>query len=344
MIEKIQKFLAVVFLTLLVWTWAFLSLEKDLILTGSLNIAPSTPPNLQVSFLNEDGTVIDNLKLNLTFKGAPTKIADLDKRYNAGDQDPSKERLEFFYNPADAAYGHTQPNEYTLEITELIRRNLGTRDLALTVSSCQPDKVRVRVDELVLKNLTIEVRDQNNNPIAHELIEPARIEMYVPQSHNGPAIVSLTSQQIASARTGSIREKPFVVSGDRPPRYFDQYVQVRLPSTAPLEDRVFQPKRIGFILPPDLQGRYKVELVNDTDLKTMNFKAAGEAMQAYEQQSYHLLVQVQEGDENLNPIPPRPVIYNFPPEMVRKGLIQAPTPPAQARIRLVPLAAGSPLP
>lgn len=344
MIEKIKKFLAVLFLTLLIWTWAFLSLERALTLAGSLNIAPTTPTNLLVSFYNEDGRpVSDNLELTMTFHGAPTKVSDLDKRYRASDLDPSKERLDFYYNPAE--YGHTEPGTYTLDMAEMVRKNLKARDLALTVSSCQPKQIRIQVEELVLKELTVEILDENSSPLVHESVEPARIRMYVPEAYNGPAVVSLTPQQIVSARNGSVREKPFVsTSADRPPRYADQYVKVRLPSTVLLDDQVFQPKRIGYILPPDLQGRYRVELLNENELKTMNFKATREAMQAYEQQNYHLLVQVQEGDENLNPIPPRPVIYNFPPEMVRKGLIQPPSPPAPARIRLVPLTPGIALP
>lgn len=345
MIEKLKKFLVVAFLTLLIWAWAFQSLEQTRgPLTGSLSAAASTPSNLLVSFLGEDyQSVSDSLELNLTFKGAPAKISDLDKRYRAADHDKSKERLDFYYNPVE--YNQTKPGIYTLSISDLVRRNLKVRDLALTVSSCQPDQIQVRVEELIQKELTIEIHDENNNPIPPESVEPARIRMYVPPDYNGPAIVSLTGQQVTNARSGPVRERPFVSFGSgRPPRYADQFVRVRLPSTEPLKDQVFQPKRIGFILPPELQGRYRVELLNETDLKTMNFKASDEAMQLYEQQPYHLLVQVQDGDENLNPIPPRPVIYNFPPEMIRKRFIQAPNPPQQTRIRLVPLAAGAPLP
>lgn len=340
MIDKLKKFMVVAFLTLLIWTWAFLSLEQTLgPLTGSLEAAATTPPNLLISFLGEDNkSISDSLELNLTFKGAPTKTSDLSKRYREG-----KERLDFYYNPAE--YGQTNPGVYTLSISDLVRKNLQVRNLALMVGACRPDRIQVRVEELVQKELTIEVRDENNNPVLHESIEPARIRMYVPPEYNGPAVVALTAQQMASARSASVRERPFVqFSNNRPPRRADQHVRIRLPSTEPLNDRVFQPKRIGFILPPDLQGRYRVELLNEGELKTINFKAADEAMQLYEQQPYHLLVQVQDGDENLDPIPPRPVIYNFPAEMVRRRLIQAPNPPVSAKIRLVPLTAGTPLP
>ena len=342
MIDKIKKFLAVLFLTLLIWTSAFLSLERNLSLIGSLHVAPTTPSNLMVSFLNENDQVItDNLKLDLDFRGAPTKVSELDKRYRATDQDPQKERLDFYYNPAD--YEYTQPGIYTLDILELVRNSLKARDLALTVSTCDPRQIRVRIEGLTSKDLPVEIRDENNNPIQFESIEPSRIRMFVPQEYTGPAIISLTAQQIVNARGSSILERPQIPSfGDRPGRYSSQYVKIRLPSTEPLKDQVFQPKRIGYILPPDIEGRYRVELLNESDLKTMNFKATDEAKQLYEQQSYHLLIQVLEGDENLNPIPPRPVIYDFPRQMIRQRLIQEPNPPVQVRIRLVPIASGTP--
>ena len=40
MIDKIKKIAVVIFLTLLIWAWAYLALEEEIIQTATLDIAP----------------------------------------------------------------------------------------------------------------------------------------------------------------------------------------------------------------------------------------------------------------------------------------------------------------
>ena len=329
---KIKKFLVVVFLTIMIWTWAFLSLERDTTLSGTLEVSPSTAPDFYVTF-NEDKSIIG---LKLTFRGAPPKITALERRSRAADTDPLRERLDFYYDPSEQ--GQTQPGTYRVDTLSLIKKSSKVRDMALTAVSCDPPFVDVNVRKLVPKELNIEVFDDSGSMLPVESVEPPRISMYVWDDYTGTARVFLTAPQVETARLRKVREHPFVTLGPAEKRkYAAQTVLIRLPSVMPLDDQVFQtnPSRIGFILPLELIGSYRVELIDD--IKTINFKSTPEAKTLYQNQPYHLLVQVLSGDQNLEQTPPRPVIYNFPQDLVRRGLIQAPDPPDQVRIRLVPV-------
>jgi len=332
---KLKKLFVVVFLTLIIWVWAFMSLERDTTLFGSLEVSPSTAPDYHVTF-NGDKLKIG---LKLTFRGAPPKIAALERRNRAPDTDPTRERLDFYYDPAE--FGHTESKVYPIDVMDLVRKSSKIRELALTVVACEPanvETVEAHVQKLVRRELNVEVFDESGVSIATENIEPPRVSMYVQEDHPGSARVLLSVRQMENARIRAVRERPFVILGpDERRRYADQTVMIRLPSQMPLEAQVFQtnPSRIGFIMPQELVGAYHVELIDD--IKTINFRSTPEAKILYQQQPYHLLIQVLSGDQNLEQTPPRPVIYNFPQETVRRGLIEAPDPPDQVRIRLIPV-------
>ncbi len=329
---KPRKLAAVVFLTLTMWVWAFLSLEKDTTLFGSIELSPAADPDYYVTF--NDNKI--HLSVKLTFRGSPKQIAYLEKRQRAADSDPTKERLDFYYDPAE--YGQTETGTYRVDVMELAKDSIKTRDIALTLIGCDPLFVDAHVQKLTLREVKVEVRDESGAEVQAESVEPARVMMYMRDGGPTEARVVLSAQQIENARTRPVRERPFIVIGPGDKKqYAAQTVLVRLPDAMPLEAQVFQtnPGRIGFIMPPELIGSYRVELIDD--IKTINFRSTQEAKTLYQQQPYHLLIQVLSGDQNLEQTPPRTVIYNFPPEMVRKGLIRAPDPPSQVRLRLVPI-------
>lgn len=333
MSSKLKKLLTVVFLTILIWWWAFTSLERDTTLFGSLEVSPSTSPDLYVTF-NEEKT---KMALKLTFRGAPLQVTDLERRNRAADTDPTRERLDFYYDPAE--YGDTESGTYVIDTLELIKKSSKIRDLALTVEECDPANVEVTVQKLTPRELNVEVMDEAGASVPVESIEPPRVLMYVQEGYAGPARVILTARQIDNARIRPVRERPFITMGMADRRqYAGQTVQIRLPSTIPLKEQPpLQRVRIGFVMPAELLGSYTVELLNETDFRTMNIRATDEAMRLYEQRQYQILIQVLPGDQDLERVPLRPVLYNFPPEMVRRGLIEAPDPPDQASIRLVPV-------
>ncbi len=111
MMDKIKKFSAVIFLTLLVWAWAYLALEDTIPSSATLNISPSTRSDLLVTF--EDQQTPVNLRLAL--KGPPSRITELKKRLREDEVNPNKERLLAFYYNA-ATDGHSAPGLHSLDL------------------------------------------------------------------------------------------------------------------------------------------------------------------------------------------------------------------------------------
>jgi hypothetical protein len=149
----------------------------------------------------------------------------------------------------------------------------------------------------------------------------------------------LTAQQIQRARRLKVEEKPYVEITPGKRHYAQNAVRIALPATEPLKAQVTQPM-IGYIISPALLGKYKIELVNESELKTIsNIRATDKAFDAYKKQRYQILIEIRNGDEALTEIPPRAVIYNFPTDFLKDGQIEAPNPPQQAQIKLTPLAA-----
>lgn len=324
--DWIKKFLAVVFLTLLIWAWAFLSLETDHIWVVTLKTAPAAASDYWVTYTNKGLEQVDNLRL--TLKGAPAKISEMAARYR-------NEKPEFFYDPKE--FGHDKGGDFTLDMTEYFRRHPRMKEHTLTLESCIPDRIEVRVEKLTPKLLVVQCVDENGAAIKHESIEPAQVEIPVRKDYTGAAYITLTTQQAERARRLPVTEKPYVEIAPGKRQYAGITVQITLPETEPLKEQVFQPM-IGYVVSPVLLGKYKIELLNESDLKTIrNIRATDKAFEVYKKQRYHFLIEIRDGDESLSEIPPRPVIYNFPPEFVKTGQIEAPVPPHQAQIKLTPL-------
>ncbi|HOL88195.1 MAG TPA: hypothetical protein PK054_05665 [Anaerohalosphaeraceae bacterium] len=332
MAAKIKKLLVVAFLSATIWIWAFMSLEKETTLLGTVELSPTADPDYFVTFAGGQSRAT----VKITFRGSPAKIAELERRHRAPDADPFRERLDFYYDPKEL--GHDKEGTYQLSLEELIRKGVRVRALALAVMSCEPASLEVQVQRLVLREVPAEVRDEAGQVLTPESIEPARVAMYVREGTDATARVVLSANQIEDARLRPVRERPFINLGPgEKKQYASQTVLIRMPSTLPLEAQVFQtnPGRIGFVMPAELVGAYKVEVLDD--LTTIHFRSTPEAKTQYQQQPYHLLIQVLSGDQQMEQTPPRPVIYNFPQDLVRRGMIQAPDPPAMVRIRLIPV-------
>jgi hypothetical protein len=325
--DWIKKILAVIFLTLLIWAWAFLSQEAENTWVVTLKPAPAALPDFMITF-SDGQNQVDNLRL--TLKGTPGKISELNQRIR-------NEKPEFYYNPKE--FGHNTDNDYRLDMTEYFRNHPTIKEYALTLKSCQPERIDVHVEKLTPKLLVIQCVDENGSAIKHESIEPAQVEVPVRREYIGSAYVMLTVQQAERARRLAIEEKPYVEITPGKRRYAQSTVKITLPASEPLKEQVIQPM-IGYTISPALVGKYKIELVNESELKTIrNIRATDKAFEAYKKQRYHILIEIRDGDEALTEIPPRPIFYNFPPEFQKDGQIEAPNPPQQAQIKLTPQAA-----
>ena len=304
-----------------------MSLETERVWVVTLKTAPAAASDYWITY-NKGQEQVDNLRL--TLKGAPAKITELVERYR-------NEKPEFFYDPKE--FGHDKGGDFRLDMTEYFRRHPKISEYALTVESCIPDRIDVKVEKLTPKLLVIQCIDENGAAIKCESIEPTQVEISVRKDYTGAAYVMLTNSQLERARRMSVTEKPYVEIAPGKRQYAASTVKITLPPTEPLKEQVFQPM-IGYIVSSALMGKYKIELLNESELKTIrNIRATDKAFDAYKKQRYHILIEIRDGDESLSEIPPRPVIYNFPPEFIKDGQIEAPNPPQQAQIKLTPLAA-----
>lgn len=329
--QKLTKFLAVAFLTLLIWAWAYLSLERQVAFWGTIEVAPATGLEYLVGFKGGETAY----PIKLMFKGSPSKVAEMERRYRAAETDPQRERLVFYYNPQD--FSHTQSNTYTLDLLEFIRSAPAYQAMALTLEACEPQRLEVRVEQLVEKQLMVQCLDENGTPLKAADVKPGQVPMYVRADYTGTAYITLSGQQIAAARKGAIVQRPYVNLGPTGPRRIaNDEVRIALPAAEPLNEYPFQPQSIGFVFSRNTQGKFRVQIENESDLRTVQIRATEEALEAYRKMRYHLLIEIREEDAAMSEIPPREVIFNFPPEFVRRGQIEAAL-PKTALIKLLPL-------
>ncbi len=336
MADKLKKLIIVVFLTLLIWAWAYLAQEEQSIESGTLSISPATSETLYVSFPGDTFSV----PLEITFKGPTAKVAELQRRLHTEESEAASERLEFFYNVETE--GNDTPGLHTLNILQFLRENQRINKMGLSVETVHPETTEVYVEKLEEKRLEVCCLDQNGTIIPHETIDPPKVRMYVfadRPAEDLRAYVDLTEPQIERARQSPIVATPYVRLGPGKRRHADIRVQVKLPpATEFLEDHVLQP-RVGFIVPKNLMGRYSVELLNESDITSAtNIKATPEAFAEYDRRVIHqVLVEVRASDEGIKGEITRDVIYNFPFDYVRKNEIMLAQPPRQAVFRLVPI-------
>lgn len=331
MSDTLKKFGAVVFLSLLIWAWAYLSLERQVSLWGSVELSPTAGPQYLVSFKGGETT----FPVKLTFKGPPSQVTEIERRYRAAQVDPTHERLVYYYRPED--FEHTQSNTYTVDLLEFIKKSPAYQEMALTLEGCEPPQMEVQVEALTEKQLVVQCLDESGTPLKAADVTPGQVAMYVRPDYTGPAYIKLSSQQIAAARKSPIRQKPYVDLGPTGPRRTAaQEVRLSLPATEKLNEYPFQPQGIGFLFSRNTQGKYSVQLVNESDLRTIQIRATEAALEAYKKVRYPLLIEIRDEDAALPEIPPREVIFNFPPEFARNGQIEA-TVPKMATIKLVPL-------
>ena len=338
MSDKLNKFLGVVFLTLLVWAWAFMSLKEPLTRSGSLKVALASNSSLLVTFtLGENNPQTEIPLTSLNFTGAPSKISKLKSRYNLLLGDLNKERLDFYYDPAEQ--GRTE-GTYALELLDYLQESSKVQELALTLESCTPKRVDVKIEELVEKELPIQCVDKDGLPVDGANPVPGVVKIFVRKAYNESATVVLSPQLMELARKQPVEATAYVELGVAGVRRESQTpVKIELQSEERLKPHNFQPTSFRFVMSPEIASNYEVELVNETFTGTTNFMATDEAMDAYKKMQYHIRIEIRDGDELLSEIPPRPVIYNFPPDHFKNGDIDIVevTVPKTATFKLIPL-------
>ena len=325
-----KKLFLVVFITVLIWVWADLALDKiypDV--PATIKIAKSTS-KLWISFDQQSASQM----IRMTLKGPTSKIEQLRRKLLTG-----KEKFEIFF---DAQQQKMDSSDiYTLQLLPLLKGIDKIKELGLTVESCQPESLKVYVLKLVEKKLTVECIDDSEMSLEAEKIEPAQIEMFVPESWAGDklkAYILLTNQQINQARVTPITGKPYIslAPGWRVSAETD--VAVKLSATREtLEEFGISNTTIGFVFSENMKGKYDVRIINESDIfGTFKIKATQQAKNAYEQMPFHIILEIYDEDRRETGEIKRKIIYNFPREFLCKGEIKAP-PPHEARFELIPV-------
>ncbi|MHC4951249.1 MAG: YbbR-like domain-containing protein [Planctomycetota bacterium] len=324
MSDKLKKFLAIVFLTLLIWTWAFMSKAKDDSFPGTLKVSPGADPSLLVTFsLDSGGVPQTEITLSsLKFVGAPSELTDLRKRYTLPLDNPDVERLNFYYDPAERTEG-----SYSLNLLDQLQKNIKIQDLALTLESCAPSQVTVNIEQLEKRELPVECVDGNGQQLKGASIDPPNVNVYVREGYPvDSATVVLSPQLIDTVRKHPVEATPYVelgVAGVR--REAENPVRITLKGEGQLESQTFKTaKPIGITMSQELRAKYEVIIEDDTKAReTTTIFATDEAFKAYEDMTYPLQIEIKENDIiNLSQVIPKKIIYNFPPEYVRSGEIE----------------------
>lgn len=327
---KAGKFLVVIFLSILIWVWADRAKTETLPVTiAVLKVNESAEPQLWITFNNRKSVNIDKIVL----EGSSSKIDDVQRKM--------RERtlaFEFFLGPEQLP-GLKETVEYSVNLLDLIRKSQEIRQLGLSVQSCVPETVSVQVYKLVENTLNVECVDESSSLLEHESIAPSKVTIPVPGGWTRPAQIKLTPSEIKQARVELITNKiPFVELADGQLRYSNTPVKVKLPPTREkLPVQSIQQATVGILASPNLFGKYEVKLTNEAELATISIKATSAAAQRYKDEPYQMLLYILEEDAKKKGEQSKPVVYNFPEELVRNNEIELNQLPVRAKFELVPI-------
>ncbi len=330
---KISKVIVTVVLTLLIWVWADLALDEEFTISNArIVLAKSINPSLWVTFDGRPGVSLEKV----VFKGSARKVSDARQQINQGRFVP-----EFYFDPEHERMA--APGEHLLNVVTFLNGTDKTQPLGLTVVAADPNRLTVRIVELQKKQLAVKCYDDNQNPLKAASIDPAQVEAYVPAGREGAALearVVLGRREIEQARVVAVEKTPFVELAPGQTREAMSSVKITLPKEQQrLQEYLITSVRLGFSLSSNLQGKYRVELINpEAVLGTVAIRATPEAKRAYDNMRYQVILEIDDSDRDAQGAEiRRQLFYNFPEEYVRTDDIMLNQPPVQARFKLVPL-------
>ncbi len=334
MLERIKfgKIAIVVILTILIWVWADLALDVTLPdRPAIITVDDSANPKLWVSF-----NQASSADVKITLSGPHSAITEESRRLKGG------AGLDFTFDASQEKMG--DPGSYTLSVLPFLQKDKEIKQLGLSIKSCEPNTVPVTVVELVKKSLEIKCFDKEQNPVKIKVIEPAKVDMFVPKDWDGSKLVAkvvLSDSERTQAKSLAVEKIPYVELAPGEMRRSQTPVKITLlPEAEVLQEYNITSATVGFVFSPVLQGKYKVELLNSADMSMVSIKATAAAKSAYEQEPFKILLYILDGDEKNAGEQTKKVAYNFPDEFVRSGeIILKNERPIEARFKLVPVSA-----
>jgi hypothetical protein len=328
---KFGKIAIVVFITVLIWIYADLAIDEEYTIpSATISITRPSDATLWVSFEEESSSIqINNLKLS----GPASRISQFRQAVNNGNVS-----LNFSFLPDKQ--GIREPGDWAIPIDSVLSDSEMMREWGFMVVSSEPDIITVTATELVPRRLVVKCEDENSGPLQAQKIEPAEVEIWLPEDRVGDALVRLTPEEIRQARSFAVEKVPSVRFGEEI-WLAQRSVKVLLPQDA-LKEGTIQNVTLGIIYGLNMDGKYRVEIENLTEvIGQITVQATPQAREDYENMRYQVILEIDDKFEGEEPgkILEQPLVYNLPPEHVRKGeIIVAPTQtPVTARFKLIPL-------
>ncbi len=331
MVKKVRysKVLAVIFLTVLIWVWADLALDETLKIYSAAVSDATANQRLWVSINGEPSAVITELEV----KGPAARIAVVRMKLKA-------EGLKFDFDAA--AERMAEPGPHQLVLLPFLQKHRVVKELGVKVESCKPERLPVNVVSLAMKSLEIRCKDEEGN-LVPATVTPDRVDMYAPEDwppDKSVAWVRLTRAEKNDTTGAPIMKNPFVEMAPTEVKKADAPVEVKVLSQRLAPANIATP-RVGFTMSATLIRDYKVEVVNAPDVWAPYIKilATLDARQQYEKTRYHVILEIYDSDAEPAQSWKRKLIYNFPPDCVRRKEIELDQPPVEAEFKLIKLAA-----
>lgn len=333
---KYGKIVIVVFTTILIWIWADLALDEELTVSNVKIRIVESNPELWVSFDDAPSVTIEEMVL----KGPLRKINDMRRKLE-------EERLEIDFDAAKEKMN--EPGSYPLSLLPFLQKDEEIKRLGLKVEKCEPETLSVKVVGLVSRPLDVKCVDENGNPIGGATVDPVQVDMLVPVDWGTEKLIAevlLRPREIEQARVSPIDETPYIRLAVGQTREAPELVKITMsPELNQLKDCTINAPTLSIALSPTLQGKFYVEVTNlDEVLSPIVIKATPEAERAYKLQPLPkmTLYILDDDTEKGEDVQPRKVVYNFPPEFVRKREIELKNPqqPAEAKFKLIPFSSA----
>ena len=137
------------------------------------------------------------------------------------------------------------------------------RQWGLTVESCSPETLTVRIDRLVQKPLKIRCVDPDDMTIDGAIVEPDKVDMYVPADWGieRQAVVELTAE--GRPGQGRLGQEEALPPGRGPTEEADREVTIRMPPDPDrLKTYTITNVRAGILITETLQAKYQVKVEN----------------------------------------------------------------------------------
>jgi hypothetical protein len=330
---KAGKISVTIFLTALIWVWADLAQDERLDLSNfvTVTMAKSSDPNLWVALEGENSALRASLTIDrVVLKGPASRVSEIVRKKN-------REKLDLNLFLVPEQMGLTETTTRTVDMLSFLKQTNEIRELGLTVETCEPRMIEVRVSRLKTEPMPVECVDESGNQIIVESVEPSRVKVRIPPEGATAARVRLTAEEQRQARETPAEKTPYIELADGQRRDALQSVKVKLP---PAENALRQypvSATLGLCMSRNLQGKYRVELREDPMADLVLVRATADAHREYDQMPFHILLYIEDSDKPSQEYTSREVAFNFPPEYEQRGEIKLDQAVPKVQFRLVPI-------